>query len=135
MKTRIKTLSLLSILTMSSAAFAAIDKPGYVSRDCAVAFAKESITVTWFGSAETSAKSYHKLPRNQGWVTYTSGDIVDTWRSYAGFVAEPGQYNSYEGVKGVQGVHQWRKPDGVVDIRNSNVITNCNLLTWGVSNW
>ncbi|MDE1462015.1 hypothetical protein [Spartinivicinus poritis] len=134
MKKKILSFSLLTLISVSTLTFAAVNKPGYVSRDCSGAFAKESITVTWFGSEVTSAKSYHKLPNNE-WLTYTSGGLKKTWRAYAGFVADPGSYNSYNGVKGVQGLHKWKRENRYLETRSSNVVTNCNLLTWGVSNW
>lgn len=124
--------SIIILLATSTASLAAINKPGYVSRDCAGAFAKESITVTWFGSEVTSAKSYHKW--HSGWLTYTSGSLRDTWRAYAGFVAEPGTFNSYENIKGVVGLHKWKRDNRYLETRSSNVAT-CSLLTWGVSNW
>lgn len=134
MKKAIFNLSLFTLLTVSATTFAAVNKPGYVSRDCSSAFAKESITVTWFGSEVTSAKSYHKW-RNNEWLTYTSGSLQQTWRAYAGFYADAGSFNSYEGNQGVQGVHQWKRDNRYLETRSSNVVTNCNLLTWGVSNW
>lgn len=133
MKVLLKT-ALVSLVLASGITHAAVNKPGYVSRDCGTAFAKESITVTWFGSEVTSARSYHKYLNGQ-WLSYDSGPMVDTWRAYAGFVASPGDYNAYQGVKGVQGVHKWMRENRYLETRNSDVISNCNLLTWGVSNW
>lgn len=130
-----KSLYTFLLLVISASTYAG---PGYVSRDCPSAGAKESITVDWSYSGEWFyTQSYHLRKTSSSpyykWEKHSSGSSWEhTWRSYAGQV---GNWLSNYYYSGVYGIHYWYNlKTGSVEIRRK-FVTSCNLNDWGFNNW
>ncbi len=115
----------------------ALAGPGYVSRDCPAAGAKESITVDWTGGGEWfKTISYHLRKRGGGRYErepHSSGRWWEhTWRSYAGQV---GNWLKNYYYSGVYGIHYWYNTKARRVETRRKFVTSCNLGTWGFNNW
>lgn len=112
--------------------------PGYVSRDCPYAGAKESITLDWsFTRNWFFTVSYIRKKRSgwfygYRWERHTSGGWEHTWRSYAGqFGRLLGNYY----YSGVYGYHYWYNAKARRYERRRKYVTSCNGESWGYNNW
>lgn len=131
----------LVVVTLLLAASIAVASPGYVSRDCPLAGAKESITVDWsLGGEWFFTLSYHARRTRGGlgqptheWVQYKSGSFWGFgWKSYAGQWGDWIQNYYYSGV---DGHHYWYNRElHRVEYRR-DWVSNCNLTVWGWNNW
>ena len=114
-----------------------VEAKGYVSRDCPLAGAKESIT--WnsdFSKSWFYTYSVHLRKKGGGkweWEWHDSGNSWNkNWRSYAGQVGSWLQNYYYSGVYGIH--YYWNPRTGKTE-RRTKYVRDCNLMNWGISNW
>jgi len=119
--------------------------PGYVSRDCPLGGAKESITLDWNKIPNWfQTYSMHAFPVNGdnsriSWIQHRSdpkpgarGGWDETWHSYAG---SNRRWNVNDFYSRVVGYHYWFNLNTRrIETRTTDV-QNCNLSVWGLGNW
>lgn len=116
--------------------------PGYVSRDCPLVGAKESITVDW----TRTARNFYTVSKHKIWVngkeTYPLYYSTlcnqfkicyeTVWRSYAGQI-----FNIKNTIysAGVWGYHYWDNLYRYKKERRTSYAIDCNLESWDYDNW